>query len=103
MTVSTNETIDIVFIAVFVILLPLNAFNLYKHSLQKKAAYIFLIIFDLVRIVGNILLVAGYESSKGNNVNINTITNLFTGGYVMQGLGFGFLLSSSMSFYVSFS
>lgn len=96
-----SEIIDPIFAAIFLILLPLNIFNVTKHGYRKKAAYVVLIIFDVVRIAGNLILLVGYEEGKKANANTKTISDIYTAGFILQGIGYSFLFGSTLRFYVS--
>jgi hypothetical protein len=100
---STENTIYIVFVAIFVPLLVLTIINLIKHSRGKVQAYLSLMIFETVRIVGNALLVAAYEMEKDatSTLNTATITHLYTGGYVMQSIGYSMLFTATLFLFVS--
>jgi hypothetical protein len=98
-----SEVIDPVFAVIFLILFFFNLYNVIKHGYQKKSAWIGLLIFDVVRIVGNIILLVGYlEAKKANaSTNTKTIKDLYTAGFILQGIGYSFLFGSFLRFYVS--
>lgn len=99
---QAEETISIVFVALYIPLLALNFFNLVKHGNGKRLAYISLVIFDQVRIAGNAVLVAAYQINKKATLNNDkTIKSLFTGGFVMQSIGYSMLFSATLCLYVS--
>lgn len=94
---AASTIIDIVFIAIFAIIAPFSIFGAAKHSKGRRDAYVLLNLFVLVRIVGDVLLVV---AAQDNSASVKTITDLFTAGFIMSNIGYGFLISACISLYV---
>ncbi|UZJ52002.1 hypothetical protein CBS101457_001322 [Exobasidium rhododendri] len=94
--------INIAFMVVYVPFLALNMFNLICQARgMQRLAYFSLVIFDQVRIVADALLVAAFETEKDSSTasKAGTINSLYTGGYVMQSIGYSMLFSATLWFY----
>ncbi|PWN89055.1 hypothetical protein FA10DRAFT_302437 [Acaromyces ingoldii] len=96
--IAANTIIDIVFIAIFAIIAPFSIFGAVKHSKGRRDAYVLLNLFVLLRILGDILLVV---AAQDNSAPVKTITDLFTAGFIMSNIGYGFLISACISLYNS--
>lgn len=93
MTWPTSIIIDTVFIPIYIVLAGLAFLNCTKHGRQRSVGFISLLIFAVVRVVGNILIVVEY-----NNHYTSITTTVW--GYILQSIGYSFLYSSSLAFYL---
>lgn len=94
---STQEIIDIIFVPIYFILFLASLYALFKHASNKRITFGLLFLFPLIRCIGNILLVAAMEEEKKSNANVNTIKDLYTGGFILQLAGFGLLFSAGLN------
>ncbi|UZJ55602.1 hypothetical protein CBS101457_004922 [Exobasidium rhododendri] len=83
---------DAVFIPIYIILLGLSLFNVFRHGHGKASGFVFLAIFCVSRMIGNILLVDAYD----NNYKSLEVVKW---GYILQGLGYSFFISATAAFY----
>ncbi|UZJ53790.1 hypothetical protein CBS101457_003110 [Exobasidium rhododendri] len=92
MTWPATVLVDAVFIPIYAILLLMSLFNVIRHGHGRAAGYIFLVIFSLVRLAGNIMLVVAYNQKYDNFYVIEW-------GFILQSLGYTFFLSATLAFY----
>ncbi|PWN36177.1 uncharacterized protein FA14DRAFT_52461 [Meira miltonrushii] len=97
MTWSSIEIIDLIFVPIYFILFLAALYAFIKHAHNKRVTFGLLFLFPLIRCVGNILLVAAMQEQKKSNPNVNTLTDLYTGGFVLQLAGFGLLFSAALN------
>lgn len=97
MTWSTIEIIDIIFVPIYFVLFLASLYAFIKHAHNKRITFGLLFLFPLIRCVGNILLVAAMEEQKKSNPNIDTLKDLYTGGFILQLAGFGLLFSAGLN------
>ncbi|PWN48523.1 hypothetical protein IE53DRAFT_381269 [Violaceomyces palustris] len=91
MTQPTTIIIDEVFIPIYVILFIGTLICGFKNGFSRSAGFFSLVLFAAIRIAANAVLVYDYHDNYKN-------TNLITTGYLLQGLGFSFLVTSTLSF-----
>ncbi|UZJ53120.1 hypothetical protein CBS101457_002440 [Exobasidium rhododendri] len=70
----------------------MSFFNVLKHGLGRATGFIFLVIFSVVRLAGNVLLVIAYKQNYDN-------ATIVEWGYILQSLGYTFFLSATLAFY----
>lgn len=96
---SANNVVNIVFVPIYAILALFAVFVLYRSvtdrvlTLKQSISNNFrLILWGLVKLVGNILLIVAVYSQ-------NPSTGLIVGGYICQALGFGILIAVGLMHY----
>lgn len=97
MTWSTGEILDIVFVPIYFVLFLASLYAFIKHAHNKRITFGLLFLFPLIRCVGNILLVAAIQEQKKANPNVETLKDLYTGGFILQLAGFGLLFSAGLN------
>lgn len=88
----TSAVIDAVFIPLYVVLLVLNARNVFHHGRSRTGGFISLLIFALVHLAGNVILVVEYTQHY-------TSVTATVWGYILQSVGLSFLVSASIAFF----
>lgn len=91
MSWPASTIIDVVFIPIYVVLAFMSLFNVIFHGAGKTFGFIYLLIFSVIRLVANILLVYSYNTHYKN-------ANVLEWGYILQGLGYSFLISATLAF-----
>lgn len=79
--VSYRGDISIVSLIVYVPALPLAFFLTLRHGFSRTAGWIFLFLFDLIRIIGVCLQLATESAANAHN------TGLFTGAAILTSVG----------------
>ncbi|PWN18351.1 hypothetical protein BCV69DRAFT_285317 [Microstroma glucosiphilum] len=87
---SASVIIAIVFIPIYLILALFSLALAVRDGFKREAGFLPLLIFSVVRCVGNILMVYVYYAKS-------TSSGLYIAAYLLQGLGYSFLVVSGLS------
>jgi hypothetical protein len=87
---STSVIIAIVFIPIYFILALFSLALAIRDGFKREVGFLTLLIFSVVRCVGNILMVYVYYGKS-------TSSGLYIAAYLLQGLGYSFLVVSALA------
>lgn len=89
MTWPSSVIVDAIFIPIYLALTALSVFDVVRQPKGMRASFVYLVIFSIVRLVANVLLVYAYHDQYKN-------TYVTVWGFILQGLGYSFLISATL-------
>lgn len=88
---SSNDSTEVAFLPIYLVLGCVAAASAVRHGLRGALGHISLVIFCVVRFVGNLLLLIAAHTS-------GDVKGLVIAGFIMQGLGYSFLITAMLSY-----
>ena len=89
---SPNDSTEAAFLPIYLVLGCVAAVCAVRHGLRGALGHISLVIFCVVRFVGNLLLLIAAHTS-------GDVKGLVIAGFIMQGLGYSFLITAMLSYF----